>query len=779
MKSDGLDKFFLWTLASFMGVAVIAFLLMRMGVFSARAVGIPLILFLGGFVSYRLVRKNESVYENGIGSLSKYVPSARNIFLLVVLLSLGLLYGIYPTYYLLGGRDPGLYLLFSVHIAKTGGLVLDLPILRELHEAYGAGIHLGFPGIYSAYQLGLSDDPAVLVPQFMHLFPSIGAIFYQLVGLEGLVRTNAVIAVLALWSFFMVIRRLSGQNSALLATMALGLNAAFIWNARITLTEALSIFFLFSGLYLLIRAFDLRSALWAAASGAVLGLALLNRIDSALNVLIILGASGVALLRLSDFRPIVLTLMATYFAFSTWAFLDGYFYSFPYFYDLWVRGSLKGLIYLNYGVLIFTFVSFMLCKQWPVKGLDLNFLMKVLLRLTTVLLAMWVLFAFFLWPIFDASFNARSINELAWYVTPVIFLVFIYGMWRSIDVCEQIPIVVPLFVISVFVLFVFTWRPSITPDHIWASRRWVPHVIPLLILFATFGLRTFVVLDSHRFIKMVTVSLLVTFYFYSTLLLASPFLSHSVMADSRKGYQSVLESLTTVDNSNDVLLSKNSQLASIMTYVFGVKTVLISDHGQNLLNNGDFNQFLAIGFDDFSKGEIIQRGRIEGMYLKKTSGDKPQSMYLRSYNGNLSRINTNSPFRTKIISTGQHFETQVGIFDTNTEAVHTSGVEGFLLFGPYIGVEPGIYRVTWKGDWAEFLTQASSVGYVDVTHGRGSVVLARRSLKKAALSDGVVGEIEFVLTETVSDLEYRYYVEKDIDLKITEIVLERIGELAP
>jgi hypothetical protein len=31
------------------------------------------------------------------------------------------------------------------------------------------------------------------------------------------------------------------------------------------------------------------------------------------------------------------------------------------------------------------------------------------------------------------------------------------------------------------------WRPGITPDHPWADRRFVPVMLPVLVLFATFA----------------------------------------------------------------------------------------------------------------------------------------------------------------------------------------------------------------------------------------------------------------------------------------------------
>ena len=777
MQYDGLDRIYLGALVSFFAIAVAAFLSMRIESFSAGVVGSVLVLVVVAMLVYRIARVSKPPPERHPGSRSNlYVPSSANFVLFVLLLSAGLLYGLFPTYYLLGGRDPGLYLLFSVQIANTGGLVLDLPVLRELRETYGDAVRLGFPGIYSAYSRGLSADPGELIPQFMHMFPSIGAIFYQLFGLEGLVRTNAVIAVFALWSFFMVARRLAAPPAALLATLALALNAAFIWNARITLTEALAVAFLFSGIYLLIKAFGSRSAVWAAASGAILGLALLNRVDSALNVLIILGAVGVAFSRPSDFRAVVLPLMVAYLGFSTWGFLDGYIHTFPYFYDLWVMGSLKGLVYLNYGVPVLAVLAFALRTQWPLKRFDQSAFVEGSLKVAVVALGAWILFAWFLWPSLDEGFNARSIRELAWYVTPVMFALFLYGLWNAISMKARHPIVVPLIVIGICVLFLFTWRPSITPDHIWASRRWVPQVIPMLILFAAVGLKAFLVKSKARLVRGAAVGMLIAYYGASSLAFASPYLFQSMMADVRAGYDSVVDALNDVENPNRIILSRDGRTASILTYVYGKETVLIRDQGLELLESGAMDGLLFFGFDDFSRGELLHRGSAEGSFLEKKRGQRPLSLYSRSYNMSLGRIDTVGPVSFRSFPRGGRFGSRVGVFKNQFGGVQSSGEEGVLLFGPYIPVEPGMYRVTWKGEWVDVPAGSGDVGFVDVVHGKGTELLARAPVVHAALMEGVVGEIEFLLTEAVNDLEYRYHVKDRVNVRISEVVFEQITE---
>ena len=638
-KVDFIERFFILSFTFFAWIAVINFILMRTDSFNVNYLAGSLILFV---ILFPILLKR---YPDLMGIDGERPDVNINkifeiIFLVSILLLAGLLYGFFPSYYLLGGRDPGLYFLFSAHIANTGGLVLDLPVLRDLYNIYGEKISLGYPGIYSAYERGLSDDPAVLIPQFMHLFPSIGAIFYKFAGLEGLVRTNAVIAVFALWSFFIVARRLVGSISGLIATLALALNAAFIWNARLTLTEVLAVFFLFGGLHLLIKAFDLKSPIWAAASGAVLGFALLNRIDSAFNVIIILGATFFALIRPDYFRTVVLPLCASYFLFSSWAFIDGYLHSFPYFYDLWMGGGLKGLFYLNYGVLILSMLLFVLIKKWPLNSLDLGGPIDKMLKASMIILALWICFAFFFWHKIDDGFNARSIRELAWYVTPLIYFIFLYGLWSSIGLRDKNPIFIPLIVMGLLTFFIFTWRPTITPDHIWASRRWIPQVIPLLIIFAAFGIKVFIVKPTFRLARIAAAILTVAYYFWTTLVFASPYLFKSMLSGVRSGYTSVVHTLNDFESPYDTIITNNKQFASIMTYVYGKQTILVEDNAAKLISITSMDGFLFLGFDENSRGELIWCSSIEGLYLEKTLARKPLSLINRSYNSSIGRIDS-------------------------------------------------------------------------------------------------------------------------------------------
>lgn len=84
-----------------------------------------------------------------------------------------------------------------------------------------------------------------------------------------------------------------------------------------------------------------------------------------------------------------------------------------------------------------------------------------------------------------------SLHWLFWYVgIPVVVLatlaaaVLVHRLARG----RELGLLLPLAIIG-WTTLTTLWRPGITPDHPWASRRLVPVVIPGLILLAAWGLR--------------------------------------------------------------------------------------------------------------------------------------------------------------------------------------------------------------------------------------------------------------------------------------------------
>ncbi|MBW1690544.1 MAG: glycosyltransferase family 39 protein [Deltaproteobacteria bacterium] len=779
----GIEGWFLSFSSSLIFTSLVSWLFARAGIYSLGYISIVTILIITPatvlYVKQRkersknIILKNENTEHYSLLSLS--------------LLSFGIYYAFYPTYYLLGGRDPGLYLTFAIHIAKTGGLNLDLPILRGLYREYGNAIRLGYPGIYSAFARGLSDDPARLIPQFMHLFPSFTANFFSAFGLEGAVRANAVVSILPLWSFFMVCRRLMTYWPALLATVALGLNPAIIWNARITLTETMAMGILFFGVYLLFIAKERTSTAWGVGGAFLLGIGVLNRLDASLNALLILGFSLYASIVDKKLRRVALYSAMAYLLVSTIGFIDGYLNAYPYIYDLWHGHGLKWVLFINYAG---AFISLALLSMSERLLGKLKFNPRTLyfvMVAAVCAIVMWFVFAYFFRPLISDDFNARALHELGWYVTPLTFILFPLGLGMAVR-DKQWGEWLPLLSLAGICVFIFTCQPNISPDHIWASRRWVPQVIPSILLFSVYGVWKIHSMFSVRFPKykkMVgsAIAVMVVYYLMATVSFARPYLNQSILEGYAGQYSDLRKSIIASNEISKAALTSNTQLASILTYIFDIKTVLLTRAGKESANRGEFDGYLYIGLDSFSfpswtDNEIYQ-GQLYGLYLQKTKGSRPKKLYERPYSldsGVLAIATNDRRIRINLPAAHPRFGSVVGIRNKREGTIISNGRSGFLQFGPYISLDPGYYMVEWFGA-AEY-ADGKEQGFVDVAFNKGATLIKCKPIKPKAKIDAkkdIIAQIDFVLEKSVNDLEYRFFVNDGILIRLESILLRGVA----
>ncbi len=204
---------------------------------------------------------------------------------LVLVLALGLFAK--PSEYVVGGRDPGTYISAMALIGRSGGIIHRDPTVLSIPSEDVALFYRNperppwsrFMGVTLAdLHLGL------VYPEFFHAFPVFGAYLFQSMGVKGALATPVVFGVLGAWSFFLAVRRLFGDWSALLAAVWLCLNVVQVWFSRFPASEPMSQFLFFFALWLIWHWEQRHAAVWGALAGAALGFSLFVRIDSVLIV---------------------------------------------------------------------------------------------------------------------------------------------------------------------------------------------------------------------------------------------------------------------------------------------------------------------------------------------------------------------------------------------------------------------------------------------------------------------------------------------------------------
>jgi hypothetical protein len=406
----------------------------------------------------------------------------------------------FPGEHLQAGRDGGTYTATAGWITTDGDLLIeaDPPPFDE-----PAGLQ------YNAAGFEMTDPDGPLYAQFMHAFPAMMATVNLAGGLDWMVTTNAVIGGLALLALYAFAERVTRPWAALLAQLALAANLVFIYFTRAPFSELLTMGLLFAGLWALDQAVAQRGRATAFVAGLFLGGTFLARLDGLVVLLMII----VALLppvvggRLRRVAPAGLLGVGVSCAI---ALVDLFVFS-PVYVDMHVRF----LVPLGLGFVAAGAVA-VLAGTGPGRTLVRGILRRrrqVAIGLAIAIVVGGVLvytvrpsFAGATWdlttpigplqqaegqPVDESRTYAElSARWLGWYLgVPALAVALVgwAGLVRQAVVRRQARLAPFLLSVSALTTL-YVWMPSITPDHIWAARRFLPVVLPGLVVCAAWVL---------------------------------------------------------------------------------------------------------------------------------------------------------------------------------------------------------------------------------------------------------------------------------------------------
>lgn len=759
------ERWFLAVAGALLLTAIISLLLARLGCHAPIAVATA--LGAGALGLHFATREVDRVAEPPWPRWSGWEMA-----LLVVVAGSTLLYAAFPTYSLDAGRDPGAYLLFAHRIARTGGLEFEQALLAELPPAVGTVARHSYAALYSASDRGISNDVRRLVPQFMHLYPALAANAAAL-GVEGIVRVNAVVMGIGLWGLGAFTARAVNRRAAMAVVLALGINPAVLWSARITLTEPLAMLIFVLGACLLLRAHQERSRRSLLLGAVVLSLGVLCRLDGTLNVLPVTAAALAWSVRPGAGRAggWAVVLFAVVCALG---WLDAWEWSRPYVYDNYVRGRVGKLLALAGGC---TAVGIAAAWWAPAKlrGASAERLWGGAAVAAAVATSVWMAYGYFLRSRTADTFDARSMRELGWYVTPAAFAAAGIGavlLARS----KQRLAWLPFLAATLFSIFVFTWRPSVSWDHIWASRRWVPYTIPGIIVLSVASVSTLLqtVPRSARPVIAAGALTLAAQYAVAAIDFASPFLTRSMHSRMPGDYDALVAAIRRAQPTPGVLTDSNLT-ASILAFMYGIPTVRVARSPSRWHPDA---RRAAAGFGFLTEhpvrdwGPPVARMGFGGPVLERTAGVPPQELVDRPWevffwivpSTGSSRPGMPERFRAS------RLWSKVGERSPNRTGLRTTAVAGDLQYGPYVEVDAGWYVVTWLGT-----VTAPGRGRVDVASSQGQRIHATQAVEfRVDEEGGAITTIEFALAEPVRDLEFRMSVDDEVELTLLEVQLAEV-----
>ena len=206
-----------------------------------------------------------------------------------------------PSEYIIGGKDPGVYMNEGIQIAQRETLVVRDPVVSSVPPFARDLFFPSYqrPDYYSLRFMGFlikNPDAGTVVGQFPHLFPASIAIGYGLDGLTGARRAVGVWALLGVLAVYFAGKRLAGSAAAWAAAALLTLNVVQVWFSRYPNAEVVMQALMFAALLAFGRAHVDDDPFFAPIAGALLGLLLFLRFDAVLGIAGVLAALALGVL---------------------------------------------------------------------------------------------------------------------------------------------------------------------------------------------------------------------------------------------------------------------------------------------------------------------------------------------------------------------------------------------------------------------------------------------------------------------------------------------------
>ncbi len=228
-------------------------------------------------------------------------PLSATALLPVLLLTLGIwvIFRVPPAEYIMGGRDPGIYMTEGIRIAQRGGVVVDDEVVSAVPRAYR---DLFFPqttqhGYYSSRFMGfylLDPVTGAVVGQFPHLFPAWIALGYGVNGLSGARAIPQFAALLGLLAVYFAGARIVGRPAALAGSALLAVNVVQVWYARYPSAEMALQPLLFAGLLAFARTVRDGDPFFAPVAALLFVLGAFTHLTGTVAVVMVLAAAVLA-----------------------------------------------------------------------------------------------------------------------------------------------------------------------------------------------------------------------------------------------------------------------------------------------------------------------------------------------------------------------------------------------------------------------------------------------------------------------------------------------------
>jgi hypothetical protein len=473
------------------------------GLLAFGLVGLPLAI-VGVFRPWLVVPPVAAAWwliaRRGRGLLlgpSHGAPRWPAVLALGVALAFGAFAAAHSSEHLLTNRDPGVYFVTGKWLATHGTLLYD----SGLPSSAVITLH---PHAWSSQ--GVYPQPnGTATFQFQHLLGVLLAAAHWAGGDWLMFRLPALLAAVSLLGVFLLARRLTSGPLALIAVVGIAIHPVSLHFAKDAYSEWLALTFAFAGLLAWLHTARDSPLHRFGAVGLILGAGTLARIDAWLTVTaFFLGIAYLVATGSPARRPTprqVAAIAAGVWAVGLLGLADLRLRAPYYLVDL--TDQLAPLIASTVAAILLALVA-----RWPADALltgRRGLVRRLLSWAAPAAVVAAGLYALFIRPAHPVTAGApawvvealqareglaieplrtyaeASLQWFAAYQGHALVLLMIaavaHAAWATArgDTDRRFPIVSVLLGVSV----VYLWRPSITPDHFWAMRRFLPIVLPL------------------------------------------------------------------------------------------------------------------------------------------------------------------------------------------------------------------------------------------------------------------------------------------------------------
>jgi hypothetical protein len=407
--------------------------------------------------------------------------------LILVLLSAGLFFYFAPPFeYFFGGRDPGIYVVNGIRIARTGSFTAEDPIVEKIAPEFRPlFFSIKLPLRYMGFFLRSSTDHRV-IPNFFYLYPVWFGIFYSIAGIHGMLYATPFLMICMLMAAAIYVALVLGRASGIGFILILGTTAMTLWFARYPNSEVLAGCLIWIAL-LCFHLYREQSMFIPGIIGAIcLALAFWSRIDAILlSVPIVLDlAMRWIACKLSKRDFIVIGLYLIFITVGTIHALTTY--------GDYILAVFQNLRFKPYKVALVLSGIAALLIMLTIAGKRFRLSEKEAAgRWITVGLAILLGYAYFVRPFYPysnvGSPNAGALLALGWYFTHPVVVLAIVGIvlyplrFRSIDWI--------LFGGTLIYSILYFYRIRGHAEHFWMLRRYLMLIAPALVFFALYGFR--------------------------------------------------------------------------------------------------------------------------------------------------------------------------------------------------------------------------------------------------------------------------------------------------